>query len=98
MLESLNIYFNRSLKIIHKDAFSNLHNLKELFLNYSEVSKLDPELFACLSNLEKLDLECNNLRSFDLKILEYIVNIKEILIDHNNILNIQELLNRFKKI
>ena len=97
ILHSLNIYNNRKLKTIDKDAFLYLKNLKILDLSFNDLSELDPELFSCVSNLEKLDLNHNKLRHFDLKIMDYIVNIKEIFLVRNPIEKKEEIRKRLKQ-
>ena len=99
MLHSLDISRNKELKIIEKDAFSNLKNLKKLSLSFNQLSELDAEIFSCFKNLIELNLRDNNLTHFDLKIMDYIVNIKKIDLENNpKLVNKEEILNRFEQI
>ena len=65
MLQKLEIFQNKKLRIVDADVFSNLIQLKELHLSYNCIEFIEKSLFSNLINLKKLTLCRNGLESIE---------------------------------
>ena len=65
MLKKLKILYNKNLRIIDKDAFSNLIELEELDLSDNCIGFIDKTMFSNLIKLKKLTLCGNQIESIE---------------------------------
>ena len=78
MLQQLCIHVNENLKIIDHDAFSNLRELKKLYLHSNSIESIDQRTFSELVNLEYLDLSKNRLKIIDGTMFSNLKKLKRI--------------------
>ena len=85
---SLNSSLNRTYTMsLDKRFFSNLINLKRLYLSLNRLDAIDENLFSSLHNLENLDLNSNELRSLDPKSFVGLRSLKKLNLKNNHLIN-----------
>ena len=77
--------FNNRIQDISPLAFSDLVNLRTLFLDQNNLQHIDNLVFSNLTNLKTLDLSYNNLLSIDSQIFSDLQNLQQLYISNNRI-------------
>ena len=84
-LQKLNISNSKHIQIIDADAFSNLTQLKELWLSESCIEFIDKNLFSNLINLKKLTLCRNQIESIEENCFSNLHNLEYLDMSHNQL-------------
>ena len=82
MLQTLNISYQKDLRIVEFDAFSNLEYLN---LGYNCIESIDIRLFSRLVNLRSLILSANRLESIEENLFSSLVNLEHLHLNHNQL-------------
>ena len=85
MLKKLMIYQNKNLRIIDKDAFSNLIELEELDLSDNCIGFIDKTMFSNLIKLKKLTLYGNQIKSIEENSFSNLHNLEYLDLSHNRL-------------
>lgn len=85
-VEVLNLSVNK-IKVISRDDFEDLRNLKELRINYSDLEVIEEDSFDDLVELEMLSLSLNKLTSLTPRHFEKCVSLKWVNLSSNELMD-----------
>lgn len=89
-LVSLQLPFNKLLKSVDHDAFSNLKQLRNLDLSFNCIDSLEKEHFSELVNLETLQLNRNGIKTINNNMFSDLNKLNNIDLSYNKIENVNQ--------
>ncbi|RNA05092.1 hypothetical protein BpHYR1_005646 [Brachionus plicatilis] len=89
-LENISSLVLQYVKGTESNVFDGLENLKNLEISYSQIKKLDPDLFLCTKELVELNLENNKIENISERCFTNLANLDKLILTKNKIRKICE--------
>lgn len=88
-LEYLSISMNEYFENVEEDAFDDLIELKDLYMQSNVITKLFPLTFSKMEKLELIDLSANRLTSLDVNVFANNKRLEYLIISANNLMTLE---------